>query len=91
MRAISVREAARLMNVSERLVYDCRRLERTGRQDLVDAVVRGEMSVTAALIAAGARQRRSPTWARLVAAWNAAADEERQRLLQICSADEEAA
>jgi len=79
------------MNVSERTVYDARKLERTGRQDLVDACMRGEMSINAALIAAGARQRQSPTWARLIAAWNAATSEERERLLQICSLDEAAA
>lgn len=40
------------MNVSERLVYMARRLLRSGRDDLVEAVDRGEMTVHAALKAA---------------------------------------
>jgi hypothetical protein len=59
----TVRQAARLMNVSERSVYMARKVQRL-RPDLADAVIRGEISLNRAyLIATGRpsrRQRRCP-------------------------------
>lgn len=46
---LTVRQAAKLLNVSERLVYMTKRVMRSGRQDLVDAIERGDISVHAAL------------------------------------------
>ncbi|MHC2273540.1 uncharacterized protein YccT (UPF0319 family) [Bradyrhizobium diazoefficiens] len=45
----TVAQAARLMNVSERLVYMVGELRATGRYDLLQAVERGDMSVLGAL------------------------------------------
>lgn len=52
---ITVKQAARLINVSERMIYDARRLTRTGRDDLVTQVKAGEMSIHRALILAGVK------------------------------------
>jgi hypothetical protein len=46
---LTVAESASLMNVSRRLVFLMRELERTGRNDLCLAVQRGEMTIKAAL------------------------------------------
>ena len=40
---ITVKQAARLMNVSERSVYNAKRLCRSGREDLCSRVERGEL------------------------------------------------
>ena len=46
---LTVKQAARLMNVSERNVYNARKLRRSGRDDLVARVECGELSINAAL------------------------------------------
>jgi len=46
---LTVKQAARLMNVSERSVYNARKLRRSGRDDLVARVECGELSINAAL------------------------------------------
>ena len=89
------KQAAMIMNVSERMVYLAAKLMRSGRADLIAAVERGELSMHAAL-----KQleppRRADTLGPLVRAWNAATLEEREALvaaldgdfgtnLQICS------
>lgn len=45
---LSVKTAAKLMAVSERLVYMARKLIRTGRTDLVSAVERDDLTIHAA-------------------------------------------
>jgi hypothetical protein len=46
---LTVKQAARALNVSERMVYMARRIVRSGRQDLITACTRGELSVNAAV------------------------------------------
>jgi hypothetical protein len=46
---MTVKDAAKLINVSERLAYMSRRVVRSGRLDLVDAITRGDMTIHAAL------------------------------------------
>jgi hypothetical protein len=45
----AVKAAASMMNVSESAVYQAKRVLDSGRQDLVDAVMRGEMTIHTAL------------------------------------------
>ena len=46
---LTVREAARIMNVSERQVYLAKELLRTGQDDLADRVMAGELTTLGAL------------------------------------------
>lgn len=73
------------MNVSERSVYYAGRVLRSGRQDLFDACLRGEMSIHAAL-----RIIDGPTpidrYAALVRAWNQASVAECLRFLDVIGA-----
>ncbi len=48
-KGLTVKQAAQLMNVSERSVYYARKLARSGRQDLCGRVERGELRISAAL------------------------------------------
>jgi predicted DNA-binding transcriptional regulator YafY len=77
---LTTKQAAQLMNVSERSVYLARKLVRSGRADLCAAVERGELSLHAAL-----KQieppRRKDTLKPVVLAWNAATPGERQAIL----------
>jgi hypothetical protein len=76
--------AARLSAIqiggSERMIYYVKRVHRSGRQDLVDAVKRGEMTVHAAIRALDGPKQVN-RYATLVKAWNAASGEDRRRLL----------
>jgi hypothetical protein len=77
-------QAAKQMNVSERLVYMSRELMATGREDLCQAVARGEMTTHAALKTAKPEKYDKPkptSWDRLVRAWNSATDEDRDRFV----------
>jgi hypothetical protein len=80
---LTVKQAAQLMNVSERSIYKVRELQRTGRDDLCDAIMRGEMSIHAALKIAKPEKydRRPDTLKALRRAWNAATEDERAWLL----------
>jgi hypothetical protein len=77
---MTARQAAQQMSVSERSVYTARRIIRSGRQDLIDACERGEMSLNAALkqIDGPPKQDR---YAALCRAWNAANADEQGRFL----------
>jgi hypothetical protein len=88
-RGLTVKEAAALMNVSERQVYQARKLLRIGDPELIAAVDRGEMSIHEALRTA--QQRPKPTRLdRLQAAFRACTDEERAWFLaQITIEDEQ--
>ncbi len=77
---MTVKQAAKALNVSERGIYDARRLIRTGRTDLVAAVKRGDMSVNKALVLAGEKQPVS-AYQRLCRAWNACSEDEQGRFL----------
>ena len=78
---MTVKQAAELMNVSERTVYMAKKVLRL-RPDLEPEIMAGKMSLAEAhRIAIG---RPKPTnWNRLVRAWCAATDDERARLLAL--------
>jgi hypothetical protein len=72
--------AAKSAGVSERSLYYYKRVHRSGRQDLLDAIQRGKMTVHAAVRAIDG-PKRVDRYAALVKAWNAASGEDRGRLL----------
>lgn len=75
---LTIKDAARLMNVSERSVYTAKRIARL-RPDLTAKVEAGEMSLRQAdMIATG--KAKPTSWDRLVTAWNNATDDDRGRL-----------
>lgn len=74
---LTVKQAARLMNVSERAVYMAAKVQRL-RPDLAEEIRAGRMSTNAALRIAEGKSK--PTsWDRLVRAWNNASDDDRRR------------
>lgn len=76
---LTVKQIAEKAGVSERMIYMARELCGTGREDLCDKVVAGELSLIAALKFVKPEKydrRRSRTDA-LVRAWNACTDDER--------------
>ena len=76
---LTVKDAARLMSVSERLIYMARAVYRL-RPDLADEVDAGRMSVARAhRIATG--KAKATSWDRLLTAWNNATDDDRGRLV----------
>ena len=78
---MTVRDAVKLMNVSERLVYRSRRVMRSGRLDIVDAITRGDTTTHAVLRIIDGPKPQPDRYAALVRAWNAASEEDRRRLL----------
>ncbi len=75
---LTVKEAAKLMNVSERCIYMAAAVARV-RPDLAAEVEAGRMSINRAH--AIAKGKPTPTsWDRLVSAWNNATDDDRERL-----------
>ena len=78
---MTVKAAAKVMNVSERTVYMARRVHRSGRQDLIEACQRGEMSLNAALRAIDGQTRPDDGYTALCKAWNKATEDEQGRFL----------
>lgn len=77
---ITIMEAAKLMNVSERSVYMAMKVLRSGRQDLIDAVDKGEISTNKAV--SMLENKSKPTkYDRLAKAWGACSEEEKVRFL----------
>lgn len=76
---ITVKEAARIMNVSERTVYMSRKIARL-RPDLVPAIEAGALTLNAAMAQIDERPKQT-SWERLVKAWNAATEDDRIRLI----------
>ena len=76
---MTVKQAAQLMNVSERQVYLARELVATGREDLVDSLMAGRMSLPAALRIAKPEKydRRRNRYHDLVRAWNSCTEDQR--------------
>jgi hypothetical protein len=76
----SKRAIAKQFATSERLLYYAAELGRSDRQDLMAAVVRGELKLTAAI-----RELRGTTlpdrYGKLVQAWNRCDEDERARFL----------
>lgn len=56
MSGLTVKQAAQLVNVSERSVYDARRLMRSGQTELIQQVGSGQMSLHRALLIAGLKK-----------------------------------
>jgi hypothetical protein len=77
---ITVAQAAKIMGVSERSVYMARKISRL-RPDLVPAIEAGHLTLNRAMAMITGKSKPS-SWDRLVKAWNAASDEERQRLVR---------
>ena len=77
---MTVKQAAKAMNVSERNIYNARRLIRTNRTDLIEAVERGDMSINKALSIAVQKQPTS-AYQRLIRAWNSCREDEKERFL----------
>ncbi|MPZ34881.1 MAG: hypothetical protein GEV13_28515 [Rhodospirillales bacterium] len=48
-KSLTIRQAAELMNVSPRLIHNVRKVMRSQRRDLIEAVERGTMTVGEAL------------------------------------------
>ncbi len=75
---ITVAEAAKIMNVSERTVYSARRIINSGRQDLITALEKGKISINKAV--SMLENKPKPTkYDRLVVAWKACSDEDQSR------------
>lgn len=83
---ITVKQAALLMNVSERSVYMARKVHRL-RPDLAALIDAGQMTLNEAHSIATCKAKGTP-WDRLVSAWNAASDADRSRLLIEAQSDE---
>jgi hypothetical protein len=76
---MTVKQAAQLMNVSERLIYMARKVCECS-EELSAKIEKGEMSVNEAYRLV--TNKAKPTkYDRLVSAWNAASDDDRERLL----------
>ncbi|WP_117195113.1 hypothetical protein [Rhizobium terrae] len=76
---MTVKDAARLMNVSERSIYTARKITRL-RPDLVSRIESGELSLNAA--AKMITNRAGPTtYEKLIQAWNAASEDDQGRFL----------
>lgn len=81
---LTVAQAAKLMNVSERSVYMAKELLATGRDDLSAAVLSGTMSLLAALRIAKPEKygpKRKDGLAVLRRAWATASENERDAFL----------
>ena len=72
----TVKQMAAQAGVSERMIYDALKLQRSGRDDLKSRVQSGELSINRALLLAGLRQKPSAAQ-KLEAAWLRASAAER--------------
>ena len=82
----TIKEAAKLMQVSERQVYYARKLRRSGRADLIEAARRDEITLHAALRIAYPPPPKDGLRA-LLRAWRTATEEERGAFLQLIEID----
>lgn len=90
MQRLTVRDAARLMNVSERAVYMVGELQRAGRDDLIREVEAGRMSILGALKIAkperyGPKQDANPSALRR--AWQSSSESDRIAFLNWVAAN----
>ena len=83
----TIKDAAKLMQVSERRVYYARKLRRSGRADLIEAARRGEITLHAALRIAYPPPPKDGLRA-LLRAWRTATEEERGAFLQLIEIDQ---
>ncbi len=85
MTMMTVKESAKVAGVSERRLYMSRAVVRSGRQDLVAALERGEMKTgTAYRLARG--QPKETRLDRLKKAWRLATPTEREQFIMIITA-----
>lgn len=84
---ITVKQAATMMGVSERSVYMAMRVKRL-RPDLFEHIGAGEISLNKALAIIESKPKPT-TYDKLLAAWNSATDQDRERLLAIVLSDGE--
>lgn len=82
----TVKQQAAAAGVSVRMIYLARQLIATGRDDLVEKVRAGGMTMNRALIEAGAKPPPDNKSQALFAAWNLASDAERQAFIDWLSA-----
>ena len=78
--ALSVRAVADTMAISERLLSYARELQSSGREDLMAAVERGEMTVAGAVMELHGIAL-PDRYGKLVQAWNRCDEDERARFL----------
>jgi hypothetical protein len=78
-KALTVKQAAALMNVSERTIYTARKVLRL-RPDLARECEAGRMSLHEAHRIACCKPK-ATSWTRLVSAWNNATDDDRDLLV----------
>jgi hypothetical protein len=86
---LTMKQAAAVMNVSERSVYRAKELIATGREDLADEIMAGRLTLLGALKIAkpekyGAGRNYQPgadKYAALVKAWNNCDEDERARFI----------
>lgn len=78
-RGLTTKQLALVFNVSERSIYMARELGATGRADLEERVMAGELSILGALKLAKPEKydRKPDRMATLVKAWNACTDDQR--------------
>lgn len=77
---LTIRQIAQMMNVSERSIYKCKAIMRV-RPDLEAPLMNGTMSLDEAHRIAFGRAKPTPL-ERLVKAWNAVTDEEREMFVR---------
>lgn len=85
LQKVSVKQAAKMMNVSERMVYEAARLRRSGRVDLIQQVEAGELILHRALILAGLKREPDKLRA-LCNAWTRCSEGERAQFIDILKA-----
>ena len=85
MTGISVKEAAQLMNVSERIVYMMRDVHKL-RPDLADECAAGRMSANKAWLIAKGKKAPSKL-EKLISGWNSADPETQNEFILFLSAD----
>ena len=78
--ATSIRALAEASQVSERSVYYSKQIHRSGREDLGEAIMRGDMKIAAAIRELTGRKL-PDRYGKLVLAWNRAGEDARGRFL----------
>jgi hypothetical protein len=78
-KGLTIKQAAEVMNVSERMIYMARAVQRS-RPDLADKIAEGTMSMAEAYRLT-TKKPKPTSYSRLVKAWNAASTQDQGRLL----------
>lgn len=83
---MTVKDAARVMNISERTVYKASKVRQL-RPDLGEELMAGRMSMDEAYRIATGKPKET-SWDRLARAWNSATDDDRWRLMCLICPEE---